>query len=89
MGRDRLTEQRWGPRVIDLDILLYGDLVLDTPELTIPHPRMHERLFVLAPLLELTADPRLPGGRKVSSVHPAPGALAAVRLFGPPPAIPR
>ncbi len=56
MGRDRCTEQRWGPRVIDLDILLYGDLVLDTPELTIPHPRMHERIFVLAPMAEIAPE---------------------------------
>jgi len=47
---------RWGPRVIDLDILLYDDLVMETPELKIPHPRMHEREFVLRPLAEIAPD---------------------------------
>jgi len=56
LGRDRLSEERWGPRMCDLDILLIGDLVMDTPELTIPHPRMHHRGFVLAPLYEIAAD---------------------------------
>ena len=56
LGRDRASEQRWGPRTCDLDILLIGDVVMDTPELTIPHPRMHERKFVLAPLTEIAAQ---------------------------------
>ncbi len=47
---------RWGPRPIDLDILLYGDLVLASPDLTIPHPRLRERRFVLAPLAEIAPD---------------------------------
>lgn len=49
-GRDRAREQRWGPRRLDLDILLFESLVLDAPGLVIPHPRMHERPFVLEPL---------------------------------------
>lgn len=56
LGRDRSSEQRWGPRTCDLDILLLGDVVLDTPELTIPHPRMHQRKFVLGPLSEIAGD---------------------------------
>ena len=53
MGRDRSTAPPKGPRIIDLDLLLYGDVILQTPELTLPHPAMHERRFVLAPLSEI------------------------------------
>ena len=51
LGRVRTV--RWGPRTVDLDILLYGDAAMNTPALTIPHPRMAERKFVLAPLAEI------------------------------------
>ncbi len=54
LGRERT--ERWGPRTIDLDLLFYDDLVLNTPELTLPHPRMHDRRFVLAPLAEIAPD---------------------------------
>jgi len=60
MGRSR-SGRRWGPRVIDIDLLLYGDLQLRTEELELPHPRMHERAFVLVPLCELDAGLRIPG----------------------------
>jgi 2-amino-4-hydroxy-6-hydroxymethyldihydropteridine diphosphokinase len=53
MGRDRSTAAPKGPRIIDLDLLLYRDLILQTPELTLPHPALHERRFVLAPLAEI------------------------------------
>jgi len=53
LGRDRSREQRWGARTCDLDLLLYGQTVLDTPDLTIPHPRMHQRKFVLEPLNDI------------------------------------
>lgn len=53
----RLRVERWGPRTIDVDILCYGDLRLNEPGLNLPHPRMGERAFVLAPLLELRPDP--------------------------------
>lgn len=56
LGRNRAAEQRWGPRTCDLDILLMGELVMDTAEITIPHPRMHERLFVLEPLARIAPD---------------------------------
>ena len=54
MGRER--RRKWEPRVIDLDLLLYGDLVVDTPEMKVPHPLLHERDFVLIPLAEIAAD---------------------------------
>ncbi len=58
----RVEAVRWGPRLIDMDILFYGDLILNTPGLAIPHPRLPERAFVLVPLAELAPDlvhPRL------------------------------
>lgn len=66
-GRDRAHERRWGPRTLDLDLLLYADQVLSLPSLTIPHPRMHERTFVLEPLAELAPDLRIPG--RAGTVH--------------------
>ncbi len=63
-GRDRTNERRWGPRTLDLDLLAYDDLALDKPELTLPHPRLFERAFVLVPLAEIVPD-RLIAGRSV------------------------
>ena len=56
LGRDRSVEQRWGPRTIDLDLIVFGDQIIDEPGLQVPHPRLHERSFVLAPLCEIAAD---------------------------------
>jgi 2-amino-4-hydroxy-6-hydroxymethyldihydropteridine diphosphokinase len=64
LGRDRANEQRWGPRPIDIDLLAYDDLVLDTPQLQLPHPRLFERAFVLVPLAEIAAD-RVISGRPI------------------------
>jgi 2-amino-4-hydroxy-6-hydroxymethyldihydropteridine diphosphokinase len=58
LGRQRSVDK--GPRTIDIDILLFGDLVLDTGSLIIPHPRMHDRRFVLEPLAEIAPDVRHP-----------------------------
>lgn len=66
MGRVRTIH--WGPRVIDLDIVLYGDMEIDTPQLTVPHPRMAERAFVLAPLAELKPELELKGLGRVSKL---------------------
>jgi len=64
LGRDRSQEQRWGPRTIDIDLLAYGDLSLDEPNLTLPHPRLFERAFVLVPLAEIVPE-RIIAGRRV------------------------
>jgi 2-amino-4-hydroxy-6-hydroxymethyldihydropteridine diphosphokinase len=65
LGRVR-TGPRYGPRTIDLDLLLYGDERLDEDGLTVPHPRLHERLFVLEPLAALVPERRIPGNGTVS-----------------------
>jgi len=77
MGRDRNTE-RWGPRIIDIDILLYGDLCLETPDLMVPHPEMMKRSFVLVPLLELDAGLVHPSSR----VPLSEGLVEAERMSG-------
>jgi 2-amino-4-hydroxy-6-hydroxymethyldihydropteridine diphosphokinase len=63
LGRNRGFEYRWGPRTLDLDMLTYGEITLDTPELTLPHPRMFERAFVLVPLAEIAPDRVISGIR--------------------------
>jgi 2-amino-4-hydroxy-6-hydroxymethyldihydropteridine diphosphokinase len=65
-GRDRAKERRWGPRTLDLDLIAYDDISLARPELTLPHPRLFERAFVLVPLAEIAPD-RAIGGRNVAS----------------------
>ena len=67
LGRVR-DGTRWGPRVLDLDLLLYGDEVVDEPGLRVPHPRLHERRFALEPLAELDPDLRIPGRGRVSEL---------------------
>lgn len=59
-GRDRVREVRWGPRTLDLDLLLYDERVIDESGLTVPHPMMHERSFVLEPLAAIAPDMRHP-----------------------------
>jgi 2-amino-4-hydroxy-6-hydroxymethyldihydropteridine diphosphokinase len=76
----RTHEIHWGPRTIDVDVLIYDEAEIDEPNLVVPHPRMHERSFVMMPLLELEPDPMLPGGRRVPDIEPE----GVVRLFGPP-----
>jgi len=56
----RTPSERWGPRTLDVDLLLYGDEIVERPDLSVPHPRLHERLFVLVPMAEIAADRRHP-----------------------------
>src|ERR1700742_213401 len=60
-GRDRAHETRWGPRTLDLDLIAYDDVSIDKPELTLPHPRLFERAFVLVPLVEIVPDRPIAG----------------------------
>lgn len=60
-GRQREAASRWGPRTLDLDLLLYGDAVIGEPGLQVPHPHLHERAFALVPLLEIAPDILIPG----------------------------
>ncbi|NMY52914.1 2-amino-4-hydroxy-6-hydroxymethyldihydropteridine diphosphokinase [Pseudomonas sp. WS 5011] len=66
-GRTRKAE-RWGPRTLDLDILLFGEHLLDEPRLTVPHYHMHARAFVLYPLAEIAPDLKLPDGRALTEL---------------------
>lgn len=79
-GMGRTREVRWGPRTIDVDVLLIDDLVLDDPDLTVPHPRLAERAFVVLPLLDIDPDPVLPNGERLLD-RPVDGV---VRPFAPP-----
>src|SRR5580692_687232 len=65
-GRDRATEKRWGPRTLDLDLIAYDDVKIQKPELTLPHPRLFERAFVLVPLAEIAPE-RVIAGRAVAA----------------------
>ena len=65
-GRDRARERRWGPRTLDLDLIAYDDIAMQEPELTLPHPRVFERAFVLVPLAEIVPD-RIIAGHSVAS----------------------
>lgn len=67
LGRVR-REERWGPRTVDLDLLLFGDEIVDEPGLRVPHPRLHERRFALEPLAELDPDLEIPGRGAVSEL---------------------
>jgi 2-amino-4-hydroxy-6-hydroxymethyldihydropteridine diphosphokinase len=64
----RVREERWGPRTIDLDLLVYGDETVDEPGLRVPHPRLHERRFALEPLAEIEPELAIPGHGKVSDL---------------------
>jgi 2-amino-4-hydroxy-6-hydroxymethyldihydropteridine diphosphokinase len=79
LGRERAGAIRRGPRTIDIDILLLGKVIMDTPDLTIPHPRMFERRFVLQPLLEIAPEVRHPLTNEPVSRYSAGVARQRVR----------
>src|ERR1700675_616808 len=78
-GRDRASERRWGPRTLDLDLIAYDDVSVQKPELTLPHPRLFERAFVLVPLAEIVPD-RLIAGRSVASALAQLSTEGIIRL---------
>ncbi len=78
MGRVR--RRRWGERIIDIDILLYGDETMDEPDFQIPHPQMLARQFVLVPLAEIAPDLVLPDGRRAADAADAGAQVRRVEL---------
>lgn len=76
----RVRQQANGPRTLDLDVLLYDDLVLDTPRLTLPHPRMHLRAFVLWPLADISPELDIPGRGTLAAWLPAVANQGIARL---------
>ena len=75
LQRGRVRSERWGPRTLDLDLLIHGFEVIDEPGLIVPHPRLHERAFVLEPLADLAPDLEIPGlGLTVKSLQARVGS---------------
>jgi 2-amino-4-hydroxy-6-hydroxymethyldihydropteridine diphosphokinase len=87
LGRARAAEEalhrvrgpRWGPRTLDVDVIVYGDVVSGDPELTLPHPRAHERAFVLAPWYDVDPGAVIPGRGRIADLLAAAGT-AGIRL---------
>ncbi len=79
-GRER--GERWGPRTLDLDLIIYGDEVSNSPGLTLPHPRAHERAFVLAPWYDADPQAQLPGYGPVKDLLAAVGTAGVAQLEG-------
>lgn len=75
-GRERIEGERWGPRTLDLDLLLYADAQIDQPGLRVPHPHLHERAFALLPLLDAWPEADIPG------IGPARDCAAAMAVDG-------
>ncbi len=80
----RVRDTRWGPRTLDIDVLLIAERVIDEPDLVVPHPRLRERAFVLMPLLEIEPDPVLPDGTRLVDVRLGPDAAGGARVYAPP-----
>lgn len=81
-GRVRLAGERWGPRTLDLDLLLYADQVVDLPRLTVPHPYLHQRAFALLPLAEVAPAAMVPGHGAVRALLDGVETCAIERLGG-------
>jgi 2-amino-4-hydroxy-6-hydroxymethyldihydropteridine diphosphokinase len=79
-GRDREREVRWGPRPLDIDVLLHDEVELDTERLVLPHPRITERAFVLVPLLEVLPGGALPDGRRLTAALAALAPIEDIEL---------
>lgn len=80
LTRGRLRTERWGPRTLDLDLLLYGAETIDAPGLTVPHPEMLHRRFVLEPLLEVWPEACLPDGTPLAGFLESVSGQAVVRM---------
>ena len=78
----RVRGELWGPRTLDLDLIVYGDEMSDSPGLTLPHPRAYERAFVLAPWHDADPDAELPGRGRVADLLKALGTTGVTRLAG-------
>jgi 2-amino-4-hydroxy-6-hydroxymethyldihydropteridine diphosphokinase len=76
---ERIREVRWGPRTLDIDIIVFGDVTSDDPDLTLPHPRAHERAFVLVPWADIQPDTELPGHGRVADLAAAAGTSQVSR----------
>lgn len=82
-AHQRVRQQHWGPRTLDLDLLLYGSATIATPRLTVPHPQLAERNFVLQPLLDIAPDLALPDGRKLSAILHIIGSNGLAQVASP------
>lgn len=80
LRQGRVRERRWGPRTIDLDLLLWGEAMIDEPDLIVPHPGLHERPFVLYPLAEIAPGLNVPGRGRVDALAAACSAAGLVKV---------
>ena len=77
----RIRTERWGPRTLDLDIILFNNDIIDSPDLTIPHPALLDRNFVLQPLLEISPQATLPDGNRLAPIADQLGFKGLEKIF--------